>query len=68
MTRTEIAKQLSARRGSDFLSLNDICKSLAIGKAAAYNLLEGLDYIPIGNSKKYFALDVAARIVDGKCR
>ena len=68
MNKSKLSKHLSSRRGSDFLSINDVCASLAIGKAAAYALLDGLDFIPIGNAKKYFVGDIAERLDSEKRR
>ena len=64
MNKSEIIKQLRAERNAPFLSLNDIARSLRVGKTRAKTLLEGTDYLCVGSSRRYLASDVAEVILE----
>jgi len=64
LTKTDVIKMLQGgETNRAFLSENDVRRAFKIGQAAAKNLLAGLDYLPIGNSKKYLLSDIAERAI-----
>jgi len=68
MNKTEIVKMLTARRGSDFMSLRDVCGALHIGNDKARAMLDGLDFLELGNGRRYTVSDVADRLLSMRRR
>ena len=68
MTKSELVKMLTARRGSDFMSLRDVCGALHIGNDKAHSLLDGLDFLELGNGRRYSVSDVADRLLSMRRR
>ena len=66
MNREELAKDLQDYTGKAMPTISDVAKYLGVGRDAARDLLEGLDYYPAGRAKKYSALDAADRIMQAR--
>ena len=63
MTKQELTRTIESRVGNSFPSLSDIARYLGVGRDSARELVKGLDYFNAGRAKKYYAGDVADRIM-----
>ena len=61
MDKQAIINDLKKEYGS-FPTITDISKYLRIGRASVRNLMDGVECLPDGRSKKYFVGDVAEKI------
>ena len=50
----------------EFLTVTQIADILSIDRGTARGLLYGLEYLPIGRKKLYYAGDVTARLMERK--
>lgn len=65
MDKRELKRQLTVHaKGSAVISRLKIEEFLGIGSNRAYELLNGLEVVVIGDRKKYFISDVAERILE----
>ena len=62
MNKQDIKRILEQRTHADFISINDIKKSLSIGHPKAKQLLAGLEYYQDGKRQLYLISDVSQRI------
>lgn len=58
MKRAQLIEALGAD-GKIFLTKTEAMKRLGCGKSYASKVLDGTDYIPIGNTRRYFIYDIA---------
>ena len=61
MDRQAILNDLKKEYGS-FPTISDISRYLKISRASVRDLMNGVECLPDGRSKKYFARDVADKI------
>lgn len=61
MDRQEILNDLKKEYGS-FLTITDISKYLKVSRASVRDLMNGVECLPDGRSKKYFVRDIADKI------
>ena len=62
MNKQDIKRILEQRTHADFISINDIKKSLSIGLRKGKLLLAGLEYYVEGKRQLYVISDVSQRI------
>ena len=61
MDRQAILNDLKKEYGS-FLTITDISKYLKVSRASVRDLMNGVECLPDGRSKKYFVRDIADKI------
>lgn len=62
MTTKELERKLST--DGMFLSITELSAKLNTSRDSARELLKGLEYVEVGRSKRFFAGDVAKRIME----
>lgn len=63
MTKQELTRDIKSSVGNSMPTLSDIARYLGVGRDAARELVDGLEYWEAGRAKKYFAGDIADRIL-----
>ncbi|MBR2674316.1 MAG: hypothetical protein IKE52_02530 [Mogibacterium sp.] len=63
MTKQDLKRDIAQMTGSSMPSISEIARYLGVGRDTARGLVDGLDYYSAGRAKKYFAGDVAERIL-----
>lgn len=63
MTKQELKRDITQVTGNSMPTISDIARYLGVGRDTARELVDGLDYYNAGRAKKYFAGDVADRIL-----
>ena len=66
MTKQELKRDITSFVGNQMPTVTDVARYLGVGRDTARNLLDGLDYYNAGRAKKYFAGDVAERIMQAR--
>lgn len=65
MKRQELVRDMRGEIGT-FPNISQIAKYMSISRDKARVMVEGLDYIETGKSKRYFINDVAGRLMEMK--
>ena len=63
MTKQEIKNGIEKRYGA-FVNVGEVSEYLGVDRGTARGFLYGLTYLPNGKEKKYFAGDVAQRLME----
>lgn len=66
MTKTSIENSLVKATGKYMITKDQLSKVCGYGKEYCAWLLNGVDFVRIGNSKRYLVGDIAARIMEVK--
>lgn len=66
MTKAELTKDIKASTGSSMPTVTEVARYLKVSRDSARELLSGLDCYNAGRAKKYFAGDVADRIMQSR--
>lgn len=65
MNKQELVRDIkSFNKDSSWLNQNDVCRYLKQGKESTRGFLSDLDFVRLGNQKKYHAADIAAKILE----
>lgn len=65
MNRQEVLRDMKKEMGS-FPNISQIAKYMSMSRESVRTMVQGLEYIETGKSKKYFINDVADRMLQMK--
>ena len=65
MTKKEIARDIAQVCGTQFPSISHIARYMGMSRATVRrDIVKDIEYVELGRSKRYFAGDIAARIME----
>ena len=66
MTKQELKRDITSAVGNSMPTISDIARYMGVGRDTARELVRGLDYLESGRSKRFYAGDVAERIMNSR--
>ena len=66
MTKQELMRDIKSSVGNSMPTISDIARYMGVGRDTARELVAGLEYLESGRAKRFYAGDVAERIMSSR--